>query len=248
MSNELDFSRRRFLKTTGAVAGAAAVLSIPTLVTESVAADNATHAKSATAAAKPAATKVYRGRMFFTNDLEFSTLSQAAERIFPKDETGPGAIELAVPYFIDNQLAGAFGYNAREYMVGPFGAGAPTQGYQTALLRKDLFQQGLAALNKHSNDTFKMDFPDLTDKQKDQVLKDCEAGKIATDGFTSAYFFTWLKSTVLAGAYADPIYNGNNNMNGWRMKNYPGAQMSYLKIIESKKFEKIEPMSLADMQ
>lgn len=53
-----------------------------------------------------------RGWMFCSNELEFATLSAAAERIFPGDETGPGAVELAVPYFMDNQLAGAYGYNA----------------------------------------------------------------------------------------------------------------------------------------
>lgn len=185
--------------------------------------------------------------MFFTNDLQFSTLSAAAERIFPKDETGPGAIELAVPFFIDNQLAGAFGYNAREYISGPFSGGAPTQGYQTPLLRRDIFIQGLAALNTQSNATFKKDFPSLGDAEKDQILKMCEAGKIPTEGFTSAEFFALLKNAVLAGAYADPIYNGNKTMNGWKMKDYPGAQMSYIEIMESRKFERIAPLSLANM-
>jgi gluconate 2-dehydrogenase gamma chain len=98
-----------------------------------------------------------------------------------------------------------------------------------------------------SNLTFKKDFPDLTTAQMDQILKMCEAGSIATEGFTSAEFFALLKFMTLAGAYADPIYSGNNQMNGWKMKDYPGAQMSYIDTIESKAFQKIEPMSLADM-
>ncbi|ELE4462637.1 gluconate 2-dehydrogenase subunit 3 family protein, partial [Campylobacter jejuni] len=61
-----------------------------------------------------------RGRMFFQTQTEFDTLNAACERIYPKDEQGEGAIGLGVPYFIDNQLASAYGYNDREYMQGPF--------------------------------------------------------------------------------------------------------------------------------
>lgn len=42
------------------------------------------------------------------------------KRIYPKDEQGEGAIGLGVSYFIDNQLASAYGYNDREYMQEPF--------------------------------------------------------------------------------------------------------------------------------
>lgn len=246
MSDSSNFSRRHFLKATGALAGAAA-LGGGALT---AAAESAQEPKAVaeTAHAAKSETAVFRGRMFFTNDLEFSTLSEAAERIFPKDETGPGAIELQAPYFIDNQLAGAYGYNAREYTDGPFAPGAPTQGYQTPLLRRDVFLQGLAALNAQSNAMFKKHFPDLTAEQKDQILKKCEAGELPTEGFTSSYFFALLKSAVLAGVYADPIYGGNNAMNGWKMKKYPGARMAYIDVIESDKFETIAPVSLAGMR
>ena len=109
MPDEKDISRRRFLQYTGLVTGAAAALGLSTV---SMAAEQGGSAHSGHAAAT--ANPLNRARMFFTNELDFSTLSEAAERIFPKDEFGPGAKELAVPYFIDNQLAGAYGYNARE--------------------------------------------------------------------------------------------------------------------------------------
>lgn len=80
-----------------------------------------------------------RGRMFFQTQTEFDTLSAACERIYPKDEQGEGAIGLGVPYFIDNQLASAYGYNDREYMQGPFMEGKAEQGYQTPMQRKDIF-------------------------------------------------------------------------------------------------------------
>lgn len=240
MAKKVMISRRKFLQTAGITAGVAAVGG-SLLVTEAEAAKGKTIQCPAPKNSTP------RGKKFFTNDLEFSTLSEASERIFPKDATGPGAKDLAVPYFIDNQLAGAYGYNEREYTSGPYYAGAPTQGYQTALLRKDLFVQGLAALNSQSQAKYKQNFPSLTDAQKDDILKMCEKGEIQTDGFTSAFFFGVLRSAVLAGVYADPTYAGNANMGGWKMKQYPGARMAYSDIIESDKFAKIDPVSLADM-
>lgn len=240
MPDEKDLSRRRFLQYTGLVTGAAAALGFSTV---SLAAEG-THAGHAAAQGNP----LNRGWMFFASELEFSTLADAAERIFPKDETGPGAKELAVPYFIDNQLAGAYGYNAREYNDGPYFPGAPTQGTQTALLRRDLFRQGLEALNAAARERFGKDFPKLDGAQQDAVLTDCEAGKLPTQGFSSAQFFSLLKSAVLAGAYADPLYNGNNDMNGWRMKEYPGAQMAYEYLMNSDTFQKIDPVSLSSMQ
>src|SRR5699024_6519262 len=80
-----------------------------------------------------------RGWMFFQNSHEIYVLSQAVERLLPEDDLGPGAIGLGVPYFIDNQLAGSYGYNTHEYMQGPFYKGEPTQGYQGKLNRVDIF-------------------------------------------------------------------------------------------------------------
>ena len=245
MSKKSEMTRRSFLKATGIAAGAAAlsggILSAAPVESQAAETHHTAPVSSENSKTSP------KGRMFFTNDLEFSTLSEASERIFPKDENGPGAKELGVPFFIDIQLGGAFGSNAREYMSGPFSQGAPTQGYQTALFKKDLFIQGLLALNKQSQTVFKKNFPDLSDTEKDQILKMCESGSIQTEGFTSSYFFSVLRSAVIAGVYADPIYSGNNSMNGWRMKKYPGAQMSYYDIMTSGKFENIAPMSLSDM-
>lgn len=239
MAKKIIVSRRNFLKTTGIAAGAAALSTIALPSAE--AAQHASHMNDS-------GVNLHRARMFFTNTFEFDILSNAAERIFPKDESGPGAIDLAVPYFIDNQLAGAWGYNAREYMAGPFAPGAPTQGPQTALIRRDLFQQGLLAINAAARKQYSKDFSKLKGSEQDEILKLCEAGKLPTEGFTSSYFFSELRNAVLAGAYADPAYNGNNNMDGWRLKEYPGAQMTYIDIIESEKYEKMDPISLASMQ
>ncbi|GIN19332.1 MAG TPA: gluconate 2-dehydrogenase subunit 3 family protein [Bacillus bacterium] len=188
-----------------------------------------------------------KGLQFFKNYNDFEVLSQATERIFPKDDLGPGAIELGVPYFIDNQLAGSYGLNAREYMQGPFDIGKITQGYQTPMNRQEAFLLGVRTLEKEAQNRFKKGFANLEGDQMDKILTDFQKGKVKMDGITSDFFFTLLRSATLEGAYADPIYGGNNNMDGWKMKNFPGHQAAYINIVDSKEFQKLKPQSLASM-
>jgi gluconate 2-dehydrogenase gamma chain len=239
MSTKSSFTRRRFL--AGSLTVSAAALAATVLPDEARA--QASHAAHT---GKLTKSQQLRGLMFFTKALEFSTLAEAAERIFPADENGPGAKELAVPFFIDNQLAGSYGNHSREYMSGPFFPGAPTQGYQSSVYRKDVILLGLQALNDQAQASYKKNFPSLTDAQKDEILTMCEKDTLKIKEISSAYFFNTLKGMVLAGAYADPIYNGNDNKNGWRMKKYPGHQMAYMGVITNPVFETIEPMSLGD--
>lgn len=189
-----------------------------------------------------------RGRMFLQTQLDIDNLSAACERIYPKDEQGEGAIGLGVPYFIDNQLASAYGFNDREYMQGPFMEGIAEQGYQTPMRRNEIFLEGLGALEANSQKRHKKSFYLLKPSEQDKILKDFEKDKIKTEGFKSSYFFTLLRDMTVAGVLADPIYGGNDNKNGWRMMQYPGAQMSYIDKIASDEFFDIEPMSIADME
>ncbi|MDW0111472.1 gluconate 2-dehydrogenase subunit 3 family protein [Sporosarcina aquimarina] len=189
-----------------------------------------------------------RGLMFFQNPEEFNVLSQATERLFPEDELGPGAIGLGVPYFIDNQLAGNYGSNAKEYMQGPFFAGEATQGYQSRLTRAEIFRQGIALMDQEANKRFDKNFTDIEGGQMDEILTDFQKNKIDMKGVSSEFFFKLLRQATLEGAYADPIYNGNANMEGWKMKGFPGHQMAYINVIEDEKFQVIEPKSISSMQ
>ncbi|MEI4768697.1 gluconate 2-dehydrogenase subunit 3 family protein [Psychrobacillus sp. FJAT-51614] len=188
-----------------------------------------------------------RGMQFFQNTRDFEVLSNATERIFPKDDLGPGAIELGVPYFIDHQLAGQYGSNSREYMHGPFAVGAATQGYQSRLTRGAIFRQGITLLEAEANKRFDTGFSSLEGEQMDEILTAFQNDEIPMAGTTSAFFFRLLRSATLEGAYSDPMYGGNNNMDAWRMKEFPGHQMAYINLIEDEKFQKIEPMSLGEM-
>src|SRR5690625_2840258 len=107
-------SRRHFLKNTGLVAGGVVGGSVlGGLLTNQFRPETKTDTKQTTR-------ELFDARMFFDREEDFAILMDATEQIFPKDEHGPGAIELGVPYFIDKQLAGSWGTNAKEYMRDPF--------------------------------------------------------------------------------------------------------------------------------
>jgi len=184
---------------------------------------------------------------YFTSKADFKLLSQATERIFPEDENGPGAIGLGVPYYIDHQLAGKWGINAKEYRQGPFYEGEDVQGYQSQLRYHQLYDLGIEAIEKHSQSTFGESFTKLDGEQQDEILVALENDKVKIPGVKSSIFFNILRQSTIEGAYADPLYGGNKDLQGWKMKEYPGVQMSYSPDqVESEEFIKIKPASLHD--
>ncbi|MFC5711816.1 gluconate 2-dehydrogenase subunit 3 family protein [Thalassorhabdus alkalitolerans] len=110
-------------------------------------------------------------RMFFKRQEDFRVLSAAFERIFPEDDLGPGAITLGVPYYIDKQLAGSYGQNAREYMQGPFAEGAVTQDFQSGMYRQDIFLQGVRRMQSISRNNFNEAFFYLEEEHQVNILK-----------------------------------------------------------------------------
>lgn len=242
MSNK-DISRRDFLKTTGIATGTLIGGGlIGGLIGFNSQKTTAPTKSSNTNTNKTAETS--EGKMFFTTDKDFNILAAATERIFPKDDLGPGAMELGVPYFIDRQLAGQYGSNSKEYMQGPFGKGEPTQGYQSRLTRAEIFIQGVQTLESEAQKRYKKSFTDITDKERDVILTALQKDEVKMKGVTAGFFFSLLRSATIEGAYSDPLYGGNRNMEGWRMKGFPGHQMSYINVIEKEGFQKIEPRSL----
>ncbi|AQU78153.1 MULTISPECIES: gluconate 2-dehydrogenase subunit 3 family protein [Planococcus] len=240
-----NFSRRDFLKTsgiaTGALIGGGIIGGLIGANTNKQ--DNATDSSSSSGGTKEASSSI-RGLTFFKSMADFEVLSQATERIFPEDDLGPGAIGLAVPYFIDNQLAGSYGENSKEYMQAPFAQGEPTQGYQSRLKRNEMFIQGIQLMQEEADSRFKTKFVDLEGEQMDEILTAFQENEIKMRGVESQFFFRLLRQATLEGAYADPIYGGNANMDGWQMKGFPGHQLAYIKDIESEDFVEIKPKSL----
>lgn len=180
--------------------------------------------------------------MYFTPE-QFQITEAAAERIFPADDNGPGAKDLLVAYYIDHQLAGTWGLRSNEYTKGPFYPGEPTQGYQGRLNRQEIFNLGLIAMQDYSLKTYSKKFPELTNEEQDEVLTAFADDKVELRGTTAKTFFGIIRGGTIEGVYADPLYGGNKNMEGWRMKNFPGHQMTYLEIID-KEYKVIEPLAL----
>lgn len=240
------YSRRDFLKTSGIATGALIGGGIiGGLIGVNV---NDTAAPVTPSTNDGNAASGLRGLMFFKTNAEFQILSQATERIFPEDALGPGAIGLGVPYFIDHQLAGAYGENSKEYMQGPFFEGEATQGYQSRLKRNEMFRQGLQVMQQEAQSRFNTNFVDIEGDQMDEILTAFQEDEIQMNGVSAQFFFRLLRMATLEGAYADPIYGGNQNMEGWKMKGFPGHQAAYINDIESEEFVEIEPQSLGSHQ
>lgn len=111
--------------------------------------------------------------------------------------------------------------------------------------RREVFKIGIRELQNYSHQNFDKGFTELEEDQQGAVLKDFAEDKAKLSTISASGFFNLLRSVTLEGLYSDPLYGGNVDMDGWRMRNYPGNQMSYKDIIE-KDFQEIEPTSLQD--
>ncbi|KIV53002.1 dehydrogenase [Aneurinibacillus migulanus] len=183
--------------------------------------------------------------MYFRQD-QFRIVEAATERIFPGDDIGPGAKALGVAFFIDHQLAGDWGFNGRDYMQPPFYKGEAVQGYQGRLKRREIFDIALQEMQNYSQSKYKKGFVDLTPEQQDAVLTAFEKDEVKLTTVSPSGFFRMLRNATIEGVYADPLYGGNKNMDGWKLKNYPGNQMAYTQIIDKDEFAKMPPKSLKD--
>lgn len=243
-------SRRRFLKNSGLVAGGLVGGGIlGSLMGNPFSTDTKDgNQKPGTDVTEKPKKEFSETRMFFTRFEDFFVLEAAVERIYPEDDNGPGAIELGVPYFIDKQLAGPYGSNKFDYMKGPVQEVKVASSYQTLMSRGAVFIEGLRKLNAESLKNHDARFYDIEGEQQDELLTAMEAGEIELRGVKGTTFFNLLRQMTIEGAYADPLYGGNKNMMGWKMKEHPGIRPGYSDLIEEKEFQLIEQMSLRDYQ
>jgi gluconate 2-dehydrogenase gamma chain len=144
---------------------------------------------------------------FFTES-EALLVAAAAARIFPNDETGPGAQEAGVAIYIDRQLAGPWGRDRHRYTHEPFEDNAPAEfGYQGNATPQQIYRDGLKDLKG---------FIELSTVEQDQKLKKIE----------NTVFFSLLRRNTIEGMFCDPIHGGNLDMVGWQLIGFPGPQMS----------------------
>jgi gluconate 2-dehydrogenase gamma chain len=181
----------------------------------------------------------------FFNPEEAAFIEAAVARLIPADDQWPGALEAAVPNYMDKQLAGAWGAGQRLYRSGPWQQGTPSQGYQWPFTPAELFHTALAAINKELAQA-SMPFAKMSADQQDAYLRSLEAGGKNLGGVPSDEFFAALWAFTVEGFFSDPVYGGNRDMVGWRMIGFPGAYASYYDLVDRHGIEiDRPPMSLA---
>jgi len=120
------------------------------------------------------------------------------DRLIPKDENGPGAVECGVANYIDLCLAD---YLAKE---------------------KTIFLEGLAGVNSYAMRTQGSAFANLSPEKRDAVLMAIDSNEPTN----LRGFFNRVRRLTLEGMFSDPSYGGNKNFAGWDLIRYPGAKMA----------------------
>lgn len=163
---------------------------------------------------------------FFT-ETEALIVAAAASRIFPSDESGPGAREAGVAIFIDRQLAGSYGRDLFRYTQPPFEDAPRELGYQGSATPRQIYREGLRGLRG---------FHLLDPAEQDEALRKIE----------STPFFSLLRRNTIEGMFCDPMHGGNAGMIGWQLIGFPGPRMSNFEEIEKYygKAFRPKPMSL----
>ncbi len=164
---------------------------------------------------------------------EITFLDAALSRLIPADVLGPGAKEAGVTFFIDQQMAGAFGHGETWYMQGPWQDGTDEQGYQLKLTPAQLYRVSIQGTDDYCRQTFNnKSFAELGVVDQDKVLHGLEKGEIELTGAPAKEFFSMLWQNTGEGFFADPIYGGNRDFAGWKLVGFPGPRYNYADEIE----------------
>jgi gluconate 2-dehydrogenase gamma chain len=234
-SNDLpNRSRRLFFAKSGATTALAAVAPL---------------AGCAVAPAGPGASAKAPRHAFLTRE-EALAVEAIVDTFVPKDDVGPGAVELGVVGFIDRRLAGSYGVHATLFMAGPFASGTPQQGEQSSLVPRDTWRLGLADLQAHClRNLGNRRFEALSAAERDAVLHQVRDGKIAFPSIPARAFLSQAFNDTMDGYFSDPIHGGNAGMGSWKMVGFPGPFRNYSEDIERYRDRKFAdaPRGIADL-
>jgi gluconate 2-dehydrogenase gamma chain len=165
---------------------------------------------------------------------EAASVGAMADRVFPAGAGSAGATAMGVVTYIDRQLAGEWGGGARLYRQGPFFEAQDSgHGYQLPMTPRELYKHVLPRIADHTAARYAKRIEQLDADRQDEVLTELEAGTVelglrqGPHGFTSADFFTFFLANVREGLFSDPLYGGNQDVQGWRWVGFPGDPMAH---------------------
>jgi gluconate 2-dehydrogenase gamma chain len=166
--------------------------------------------------------------LLYLTEAEAHVVQAACARIFPSDESGPGATEANVIVYIDRQLAGPWGRDKYRYTRGPWIESVAEHGYQAKENPQQIYHAGVAKLGA--------DFASASAAEQDKRLRAIE----------KTTFFRMLRTHTIEGMFSDPLHGGNAGLIGWQLIGYPGPLMSYRDEIDQHHGMpyRVEPKSL----
>jgi hypothetical protein len=181
-------TRRDAIKTIGV--GVGVIASLPVLGNVAGAQELASHDHSNHAAQATAPAKA-QPLKFFTEE-ENKTVIEMSERIIPADEHSPGAKAAAVNEYIDLVVS------------------------ESPEATKQVWREGLAAINKMSRDKFAKPFADASADQQIALLKEISKNERSPQTVEERFFRT-IKYATVDGYYTSKIgindelhYKGNS--------------------------------------
>src|SRR6202049_2119434 len=167
--------------------------------------------------------KALRIPLRFFTETEALIVAAAAARIFPSDDSGPGAKEAGVVIYIDRQLAGPYGRDRYRYTQGPFDENAAREfGYQGKATPSETYREVLKGLKG---------FDSLSPEEQDKQLRQIE----------NTHLFALLRQNTIEGMFSDPVHGGNVDMVGWQLVGFPGPRMSNYEEIDKHFGEAFRP-------
>jgi len=207
--------RRAFLKGAGAAAAALPAVLVASPATGQVAAASA-------AAATPASG-------YQCLSLDEAALTEAlVDHMWPRDALTSSGTQLGIATFIDRQLAGAYGSGDRLYLQGPFRKGRPQHGWQVPMTPAQFYKAGCAGMAAACQARFGKPYDKLAAADREALLLDAAGGKLMAGSVDLGLWFNSLVYPLFTqGAFADPIYGGNQGKAAWKMIGYPGLPATY---------------------
>jgi len=207
-------SRRDFLRDVAVIAGVASLDA-----TANAAGLPANMAGSPSVAAPAAAASGYLS----LGPDEAAFVEALVDVMCPADHLTPRGVECGLAFFIDRQLAGAFGRGERLYRNGPWRPGMPQDGYQRPLTPEQFYKAGIKAADEACRRQHGRAFAELEPGVADEMLTEFAAGGSTEESALLAEWFNELAYPLFVQAcFADPIYGGNRNKVFWKMLGYPG--------------------------